>query len=180
MGSVQSGAYRRIWVARSRLNFVACAKIVALLSSLPFGAPFALSIETETSCMDTRKKILNPEQARERIALALAAGKRCAFAQGWFDILRSEHAAALRKAKAGCDLLVVMVHADSEAHPAILDEGSRSQLVASLGSVDAVVICDKAAQAELLRSFDAVSLLDAEVSVAGSVIDEVLRRHGRK
>lgn len=129
--------------------------------------------------MDTRTKIVTLEQAKEHVALAAAKG-RCVFAQGWFDILRSEHAAALRQAKAGCDLLVVLLHADSDAHPTVLGEGARAQLVASLGSVDTVVICDEAARAELHLSFDSVSLLDAEESVAGSVIDEVLRRHGRK
>lgn len=130
--------------------------------------------------MDTRKKILSLEEAKERMALAAAAGKSCAFAQGWFDILRAEHAAALVQAKAGCDLLVVMVHADSDAHPTVLDQGARSQLVASLGAVDAVVICDEAAQAALHRPSLTASLLDAEEAVAGSVIDEVLRRHGRE
>ena len=43
-----------------------------------------------------------------------------------------------------------------------------------------LVVCDEAAEAELRRSVDVASVIDAEDSVAGSVIDEVLRRHGRK
>ena len=130
--------------------------------------------------MDTREKILSLEQAKERLASAISAGKGCVLAHGWFDVLRSEHTATLKRAKAGRALLMVIVHSDSEAHPTALDESSRSQLVASLRSVDGVVVCDEAAEAELRRSVDVASVIDAEDSVAGSVIDEVLRRHGRK
>jgi glycerol-3-phosphate cytidylyltransferase-like family protein len=130
--------------------------------------------------MDTREKILSLERAKERLASAISAGESCALAYGWFDVLRSGHAATLERAREGRDLLMVIVHGDSEAHPTVLDESSRSQLVASLRPVDAVVICDQAAEAELRHSFGAVSFVDAEESVAGSVIDEVLRRHGRK
>ena len=130
--------------------------------------------------MDTRKKILNPGQAARRIASLSSAGMPCTLAHGWFDVLRSEHTVTLAGARDGCDFLMVIVHADTEAHPTVLDESSRSQLVASLGSVDAVVICDGAAEAELRRSVEPASLVDAEESLAGSIIDEVLRRHGRK
>ena len=129
--------------------------------------------------MDTRKKILPVEDARRRIESLRAEGKSIAVVYGWFDILRAGHASALAQAKEGCDELLVLVRPDSETHSTVLDEWSRAQLVAALGVVDIVVLCDRVGQEELLKALSNAPAVDADQAVTGSVIEDVLRRHGR-
>ena len=130
--------------------------------------------------MDTRKKILIIEEARRRIKSLSSTGKTIAVAHGWFDIIRAEHAATLTTTKQGHDELLVLVRPDSDTRSTVLDESSRSQLVAALDVTDTVVLCDEVAQEELLQALANTAPVDVEQSVTGSVIDDVLRRHGRK
>ena len=130
--------------------------------------------------MDTRKKILTIEEARRRLEFLTAAGKTVGVACGWFDIVRAEHAAALMQAREGHDELLVLVRPDTDGRSTVLDESSRAQLVAALGATDSVVLCDEVAQAELLRPLANAAPVDVEQSLTGSVIEDVLRRHGRK
>jgi bifunctional ADP-heptose synthase (sugar kinase/adenylyltransferase) len=130
--------------------------------------------------MDTRKKILTVEEARRRIESLSTNGKTIAVAHGWFDIIRAEHTTALAQIRQGYDELLVLVRPDSDSRSTILDESSRSQLVAALDVTDTVVLCDEVAQAELLQPLANAAPVDVEQSVTGSVIDDVLRRHGRK
>lgn len=130
--------------------------------------------------MDTRKKILSVEEARRRIESLSSTGRTIAVAHGWFDIIRAEHAATLTTTKQSHDELLVLVRPDSDTRPTVLDESSRSQLVAALAATDTVVLCDEVAQEELLQALVNAALVDVEQFVTGSVIDDVLRRHGRK
>ncbi len=130
--------------------------------------------------MDTRKKIVTIEEAHRHIELLIFAGKTIAVACGWFDIVRAEHAAARTQARQGHDELLVLVRPDSDSRSTVLDESSRTQLVAALGAADSVVLCDEVAQAELLQPLANAAPVDVEQSVTGSVIEDVLRRHGRK
>lgn len=130
--------------------------------------------------MDTRKKILPVEEARRRIESLASTGKTIAVAHGWFDIIRADHTAALTQIKQAHDELLVLVRPDSDSRSTILDESSRSQLVAALAVTDTVVLCDEVAQAELLQPIADTTPVDVEQSVTGSIIDDVLRRHGRK
>ncbi len=130
--------------------------------------------------MDTRKKILTLEETRHRIQSLSSIGQVIAVAYGWFDIIRAEHAEALAQVKRGCDSLLVFVRPDEDIRPTVLDQSSRVQLVAALGVADSVVLCDEAAQEELLQLLPSADSVDAEQSVTGSVVADVLRRHGRK
>ena len=130
--------------------------------------------------MDTRKKILTLEETRQRIQSLSAVGQVIAVAYGWFDIIRAEHVEALAQVKQGCDSLLVLVRPDRDERPTVLDQSSRVQLVAALGVADSVVLCDEAGQEELLQFLPSAGSVDAEKSVTGSVVDDVLHRHGRK
>jgi len=130
--------------------------------------------------MDTRKKILIIEEAHRRIKSLSSTGKTIVVAHGWFDIIRAEHAATLTTTKQGHDELLVLVRPDSDTRSTVLDESSRSQLVAALDVTDTVVLCDEVAQEELLQALANTAPVDVEQSVTDSVIDDVLLRHGRK
>ena len=127
--------------------------------------------------MDTRVKILSPERAREVISSFITAGERIAVVKGWFDILRSTHGEVIDGAASEGHRVVALVHADRESHPTVLDEGSRAQLVAALGAVAHVVICDEAAAEDLTATWKPAVIVDAEQPASGSVVEDVLQRY---
>ena len=127
--------------------------------------------------MDTRVKIISPERARDLVLSRIAAGERIAVVKGWFDVLRSTHCEALDHASIESSYVVVLVHADTDARPTVLDEQSRAQLVAALGAADCVVICDQALAEELTVGWKPPVIVDAEESVSGNVVEDVLQRY---
>ncbi len=127
--------------------------------------------------MYTRVKILSPGRVRELVPSLITAGERIAVVKGWFDILRSAHGKVIEGAAAEGHRVVALVHADRESHPTVLDGGSRAQLVAALGAVAYVVICDQAAAEELTAAWEPAVILDAEEPVSSSVVEDVLQRY---
>jgi rfaE bifunctional protein nucleotidyltransferase chain/domain len=105
-------------------------------------------------------KILGRDALRERLAEHKRRGQRIVFANGCFDTLHVGHIRYLEGARSEGDILVVGVNADSSVctlkgpgRP-VLDENARAQLVASLRSVDYVVLFPEAnveALLEMLR-----------------------------
>lgn len=91
-------------------------------------------------------KICSLDALKSLVADAQSAGKRVVFANGCFDTLHVGHVRYLDGAKKQGDLLVVGVNSDSSVTQLkgpgrpILDEQARAQLVASLRSVDFVII----------------------------------------
>jgi rfaE bifunctional protein nucleotidyltransferase chain/domain len=102
-------------------------------------------------------KILAIDELRTRIADARQKGKCVVFANGCFDTLHVGHVRYLQGAKEEGDLLVVGVNSDCSARQLkgpgrpILDEQARAQLVASLRSVDFVILFPEATVERLLQ-----------------------------
>jgi rfaE bifunctional protein nucleotidyltransferase chain/domain len=91
-------------------------------------------------------KIVGRDVLREKLSEHKRRGQRIVFANGCFDTLHVGHIRYLEGARSEGDLLVVGVNSDSSVcnlkgpgRP-ILDENARAQLVASLKSVDYVVL----------------------------------------
>ena len=105
-------------------------------------------------------KIVTRDVLREKLAEHKRRGHRIVFANGCFDTLHVGHIRYLEGARSEGDILVVGVNADSSVctlkgpgRP-VLDENARAQLVASLRSVDYVVLFPEAnveALLEMLR-----------------------------
>lgn len=94
----------------------------------------------------TRGKVGTLEEVHARLAADRAAGRTVAFANGCFDLLHVGHVRYLAGARACGDVLVVGVNGDDsvrrlkgEGRP-LLPEDERARLVASLRSVDHVVV----------------------------------------
>jgi rfaE bifunctional protein nucleotidyltransferase chain/domain len=91
-------------------------------------------------------KILAIHELRTLLTDARQKGKRVVFANGCFDTLHVGHVRYLQGAKDEGELLVVGVNSDSSVRQLkgpgrpILDEQARAQLVASLRSVDFVIL----------------------------------------
>jgi len=91
-------------------------------------------------------KVLALPQLKDRVSVWRRGGKKIGFTNGCFDLLHPGHVSLLAQAKAACDKLVVGLNSDSsvkrlkgDSRP-IQNEASRSAVLASLGSVDAVVL----------------------------------------
>ena len=93
--------------------------------------------------------------ARDRFA---AAGKRLVFTNGCFDILHVGHIRCLQAARALGDGLAVAINSDSAVRRLkgptrpIHNEADRAEVLAALGCVDYVVICDAVRFAEFFKT----------------------------
>jgi D-beta-D-heptose 7-phosphate kinase/D-beta-D-heptose 1-phosphate adenosyltransferase len=91
-------------------------------------------------------KIFSAAQAQEQVERWRRLGLQVGFTNGVFDLLHPGHVTLLRKARAACDRLVVGVNSDASVKRLkgkdrpLQDEASRATVLASLASVDGVVI----------------------------------------
>jgi rfaE bifunctional protein nucleotidyltransferase chain/domain len=87
--------------------------------------------------------------AKDEIDRLKARGKRVVFTNGCFDILHPGHARYLWKARRLGDYLIVALNSDRSVRAIkgpgrpVLGQEARSELLAALGAVDAVVIFDE-------------------------------------
>ena len=106
------------------------------------------------------------------------SGKTLVFTNGCFDLLHVGHAAYLRQAAALGDILIVGVNSDASVRRLkgfgrpVIDEQSRSELLAALECVDHVIIFDEDTPCDLLR------VLRPDILVKGGTysVDEVVGR----
>ena len=91
-------------------------------------------------------KIGSLDAVAAQVAVARAAGRSVALANGCFDVLHVGHVRYLEGAKAEADVLVVGVNGDTSVAKLkgpgrpVLPEADRAVLVAALRSVDHVVV----------------------------------------
>jgi D-beta-D-heptose 7-phosphate kinase/D-beta-D-heptose 1-phosphate adenosyltransferase len=91
-------------------------------------------------------KIFSAAQAQEQVERWRRLGLKVGFTNGVFDLLHPGHVTLLRKARAACDRLVVGANSDASVKRLkgkdrpLQDEASRATVLASLASVDGVVI----------------------------------------
>jgi D-beta-D-heptose 7-phosphate kinase / D-beta-D-heptose 1-phosphate adenosyltransferase len=91
-------------------------------------------------------KILSRAQGQEQVQRWRRQGFRIGFTNGVFDLLHPGHVTLLKKARAACDRLIVGVNSDASVKRLkgkdrpLQDEASRATVLASLASVDGVVL----------------------------------------
>lgn len=99
--------------------------------------------------MQTSEKILALYDLQNKVAELKRRGKKIAFTNGCFDLVHLGHIDYLEKARAKGDILVVGLNSDASvkrikgASRPIVDETSRSRLLAALAFVDFVVLFDE-------------------------------------
>lgn len=111
--------------------------------------------------MDTREKILTPEQAIGRAREARQGGARVTLVTGHFDPLLAEHAGRLNALAGAGGWLVVAV---TDPPQPILPARARAELVAGLRAVDCVVTGSGAALMELVRQLRPEAVFAEEVA----------------
>jgi D-beta-D-heptose 7-phosphate kinase/D-beta-D-heptose 1-phosphate adenosyltransferase len=91
-------------------------------------------------------KVVTPAAARDRVEGWRRKALKIGFTNGCFDLLHPGHVSLLSQAKAACDRLVVGLNSDAsvrrlkgDGRP-VQSEAARAQVLASLASVDLVVV----------------------------------------
>ncbi len=101
-------------------------------------------------------KIVGREAALDAVQRWRRLGQKIGFTNGVFDLLHPGHVSLLRQARAACDRLVVGVNSDASVRRLkgkdrpIQDEAARATVLASLASVDAVVVFGEDTPLELI------------------------------
>ncbi|MGE4538272.1 MAG: D-glycero-beta-D-manno-heptose 1-phosphate adenylyltransferase [Desulfovibrio sp.] len=107
---------------------------------------------------DAGQKELSRERAAEMADLWRRLGLTVGFTNGCFDLLHPGHAAMLDGARRECDRLIVGLNSDASVRRLkgptrpVQDEAARARMLASLASVDAVVIFDEDTPLELIKA----------------------------
>lgn len=121
-------------------------------------------------------KVMPLEAAVEQVAVWRVQGERVGFTNGCFDLIHPGHVAILEKSRAACDRLVVGLNADQsvkrlkgESRP-VQNEASRAAVMASLGSVDLVVLFTEDTPVKLIEALRP----DLLAKGADYTIDEVV------
>lgn len=107
---------------------------------------------------DAEAKVLTDTQAIDRLARWRRQGFWVGFTNGCFDLLHPGHVSLLAQARGACDRLVVGLNSDASvkrlkgAERPVQNEAARSAVLASLSSVDLVVIFGEDTPYELIRA----------------------------
>ena len=107
----------------------------------------------------TDAKIASKPSAMEKIQHWREQSHRIGFTNGCFDLLHPGHVSLLRQARAACDRLIVGLNDDAsvtllkgKGRP-IQNDRARARVLASLSSVDLVVVFSEETPVDLIRAF---------------------------
>jgi len=107
--------------------------------------------------LEGASKIMSWPEAAERIGQWRRGGLKVGFTNGCFDLLHPGHVSLLMQAKRACDRLIVGLNSDDSVsrlkgpERPIQQELARATVLASLASVDGVVLFDQDTPLELLQ-----------------------------
>jgi D-beta-D-heptose 7-phosphate kinase / D-beta-D-heptose 1-phosphate adenosyltransferase len=130
-------------------------------------------------------KIMPLHAAEALIGRWRARALRIGFTNGCFDLIHPGHVSLLAQARAGCDRLIVGLNADSsvralkgEGRP-VNSEMARAVVLASLASVDGVVIFEEETPMRLIEAIRPDLLVKgADYTIEGVVGAEFVRSYG--
>jgi D-beta-D-heptose 7-phosphate kinase/D-beta-D-heptose 1-phosphate adenosyltransferase len=113
-------------------------------------------------------RVVDCATLRRELAGMRAAGRKVVFTNGCFDILHAGHARYLHEARSHGDVLVVGLNSDAsvrrlkgEGRP-VVPQSDRAEVLASLDSVDYVVVFDEDTPEDLIRSVEPDVLVKGE------------------
>jgi len=108
--------------------------------------------------MSSANKILSITKALKKVSEWRSKGEKIVFSNGCFDILHAGHVDYLEKARQKGDHLVIALNTDYSVskikgpNRPIVDEISRSRILAALEFVDLVVLFNEETPLELIKS----------------------------
>ena len=132
-------------------------------------------------------KILPLNAVQELVERWRVRGLRIGFTNGCFDLIHPGHVSLLAQARAACDRLIVGLNADSsvkrlkgEGRP-VNTEMARAVVLASLASVDAVVLFEEDTPLRLIEALKPDLLVKgADYTVAQVVGADIVQSYGGK
>ncbi len=130
-------------------------------------------------------KVFSQGQAKDLIGLWRRQGHKIGFTNGCFDLLHPGHVSLLKQARRACGRLVVGLNADAsvtklkgDGRP-VQSEAARAQVLASLESVDAVVIFAEKTPLNLIKAFKPDVLVKGADHDAGTIVGaDVVKKYG--
>ncbi len=116
------------------------------------------------SALIASDKVLRPDEVKERARMWRRMRLKIGFVFGAFDQLTPDELAALEKARAECDRLVIALKSDAAlaqfgSRPARQDQRTRAYVLSSMVFSDAVVICDDETPEKLVAALQPDSIL---------------------
>ena len=125
---------------------VAAGIVVGKVGTAAVGAEEVVGALHHQDLADAEAKVLGRQTALARIEKWRQKGLRIGFTNGCFDLLHPGHVSLLAQARAACDRLVLGLNSDASvtrlkgAQRPLQTEAARATVLASLASVDLVVI----------------------------------------
>jgi len=104
------------------------------------------------------EKLLDAESLSERVARWRNSGLKVGFTNGCFDLLHPGHISLLRQARSACDRLIVAINSDLSVQRLkgpgrpVQNEAARAVVLASLESVDRIVVFNEDTPLKLIET----------------------------
>ena len=142
----------------AELANVAAGIVVGKVGTVPITKAELVGALTEREHAGMLEKVLGLDQLLARVASWRSNGQHLVFTNGCFDILHIGHISLLEEARRKGDRLIVAVNSDSSVRALkgplrpIVGERERSQILAALSAVDAVVIFSEATPLRLIQA----------------------------
>ncbi|MBL23504.1 MAG: bifunctional heptose 7-phosphate kinase/heptose 1-phosphate adenyltransferase [Rhodospirillaceae bacterium] len=169
------GAGAELPVAAAFAN-IAAGVVVGKIGTAVVYPSEVLSALHESALMGTEAKVAALAGAQDMVATWRRQELRCGFTNGCFDLLHPGHISLLAQAREACDRLIVGLNSDRSVRQLkgperpVQTESSRAQVLASLASVDLVVIFDEETPLALIEALRP----DLLVKGADYALDEVV------
>ena len=132
-------------------------------------------------------KVLSRGALAERVEGWRRRGRSIGFTNGCFDLLHPGHVSLLQQAKAACDRLIVGLNSDAStralkgAGRPVQDEAARAIVLASLATVDAVVLFGESTPLDLIEAMRPdVLIKGADYTLDQVVGAELVQGYGGK
>jgi len=162
--------------AAAQLANVAGGVVVGKVGTAVVGRDELASALMEAEVLSSESKVVSTRTASDSVDRWKAQGLRVGFTNGCFDLLHPGHVSLLGEARSACDRLVVGLNSDDSVRRLkgndrpVQNETARAMVLASLGTVDLVVLFSEDTPLQLIET------LKPDVLVKGSdyKVDEVV------
>ena len=171
--------------AAARLANAAAGIVVGKLGTAVVRPEELLQALHASDLLAAEAKVVGLDALLARAERWRGAGRRLGFTNGCFDLLHPGHVSLLAQARAACDRLIVGLNSDAstrrlkgEGRP-IQSEAARAAVLASLASVDLVVIFGEDTPLALIEALAPEVLVKGADYARDQVVGaEVVERHG--
>lgn len=143
----------------ARLANLAAGLVVSKLGTDVVTASELTALARSAAGEPAEIKVADRDQARDIVAGWRARGLKVGFTNGCFDLLHPGHVSLLSQARAACDRLIVGLNTDASVqrlkgpNRPVQKETGRATVLASLSSVDLVVLFDEDTPLDLIEAF---------------------------